>query len=70
MASYTTDFATWAELEAVLLAAQAYQSSADYASVEIAADNLMAHLAADPVSSSGTSTNLTLVYAGGVVAYV
>jgi Ca2+-binding RTX toxin-like protein len=70
MANYTTNFSTWSELEAVLSAADTYQSSASYIAVKSSYENLKSFVTAGPVSSSGTSTNRTLVYGGGVVAYV
>ncbi len=69
MASYTTNYSTWSDLESVVAAAQAYQSSAAYTTLKNSLANLQALVTAGPVSSSGTSTSATLYYAGGAVAY-
>ena len=70
MANFTTNFSSWSGFEALMSAVQAYESSANYASVENSLASLEAHVMATPVSSSATSTTATLFYTGGVVAYL
>ena len=70
MASYNSSFTSWSGFEAILTAAQAFQSSATYASVMASLSNLQAHAALSVTPENATSTSATLNYGDGVVAHL
>ncbi|MFH1873201.1 MAG: cadherin domain-containing protein [Pseudomonadota bacterium] len=70
MGAYTSNFSSWADIESLLSAAQAFESSTTYTSVKDSLASLLGYLNTAPVSSSGTSYSATLYYANGVTAYL
>ena len=68
MASYSSNFSSWADFEAKLSAAQAFESSPTGINLENSINSLKNTLLSSPYSSSGTSTHMTLYYSGGVTA--
>ena len=70
MASYTTSFPTWSDLEALLTAAQGFESSPTYSSIKSSLTSLMNHTSASYTVQSGSSTFASIVYSDGVTAQV
>ena len=69
MATCTTSFPSWTGFEALLSAAQVFESSPTFTAIQNSLDSLQSHVLQNPVSTSGTSNSATLFYADGVVAY-